>query len=104
MYPQVKVEEYAAEGGMLVSCYGAATQEAPGRAPALLEPFCQAWESFVTSKGKQKPADSILDCMPRTWARALRMQIHLSSLPHDEHLKPSHMPHSKHLLAMAIIC
>ena len=77
VYPQVKVEEYAAEGGMLVACYGAATQEAPGRAPALLQPFCQAWESFVTSKGKQKPDDNIFECVLSTRARALCMRMHL---------------------------
>ena len=52
VYPEVRVEEYPAEGGTLVSCHGAVTQQEAGRAPALLQPFCQAWDAFILSKGK----------------------------------------------------
>lgn len=50
-YPEVTVEQYPAEGGVVVSFFGAVTQQASAEAPALLQPFCQAWEDFVTGRG-----------------------------------------------------
>ncbi|DBB00331.1 TPA: Sperm-associated antigen 17 [Trebouxia sp. C0004] len=50
-YPAVSVEEYPAEGGMLVTCHGGISQSKPGPAPARLQPFCEAWSSYVASKG-----------------------------------------------------
>ncbi|KAL0038853.1 hypothetical protein WJX79_010718 [Trebouxia sp. C0005] len=50
-YPEVSVEEYPAEGGMLVTCHGGISQSKPGPAPARLQPFCEAWSSYVASKG-----------------------------------------------------
>ena len=51
-YPEVSVEEYPAEGGMLVTCHGGISQSKPGPAPARLQPFCEAWNSYVASRGE----------------------------------------------------
>ncbi len=51
-YPEVSVEEYPAEGGMLVICHGGISQSKPRPAPARLQPFCEAWNSYVASRGE----------------------------------------------------
>ncbi|DBA96914.1 hypothetical protein WJX82_005465 [Trebouxia sp. C0006] len=50
-YPEVSVEEYPAEGGVLVTCHGGISQSKPGPAPARLQPFCEVWNSYVASRG-----------------------------------------------------
>ena len=50
-YPSVKVEEYPAEGGIVVACHGGLAQEDPAAAPARLQPFSEAWASYASSNG-----------------------------------------------------
>ena len=55
-YPEASVEEYPAEGGMLVICHGGISVSKPGPAPARLQPFCEAWNSYVASRGEHTSA------------------------------------------------